>query len=338
MRSRRKWLLVLALAGVLAVFVYQRPLSEGEFDETSRETVTTADADGFAHAVEPVGDEPEPALDTRGITRNGAPVAATDPSAPRTGASYSLPVDVRMSAWMEDYQESIRDSTREDFEQKQEEAKALDGEAAYWLYEFYSFCDRQPRSEWQLDNALSRVESRIERSERWRGNEWRLDRAQETLDEYEQGYQLCSFLGPDFDIKAAALAWLETAADLGHMGAMRLYHSQARRLLTEDDSTLGFQQPDLIHMFKSNARKYASQLLATGHPQGYLLMARMYYVGDVFKQDFNLAYAWAYAGLLAGTMAEQYDAQMWLRVIAQNLPPTNIRAAEKMARELLEQD
>lgn len=337
MRNWRKTLLILSLAAVLVVIVFSRTVSEREFPGSTTDSVAVTDSgpDGQVNV------EPKPVNQTnvRGSSQADAPADVTAGSAvPEFLSPYPLAENVSIGRWMEDYADSIRRSTPEDFEQKREEADELDAEAAYWLHEFYKFCDHQPRSDWQLDNALSRVESHVDRAARDRRRERRLDRAQETLDEYEQGYQLCSFLGPDFDAKAASLAWLETAANLGHMAALRLYHSQARELLTEDDSTLGFRQPDLIHLFKSNAKKYARQLLETGHPQGYLLMARMYYVGDVFEQDFNLAYSYAYAGFLAGATGAQYDAQMWMRVIAQNLPPTDIPAAEKLARDIINPD
>jgi TPR repeat protein len=240
-----------------------------------------------------------------------------------------------MGSWLDNYQASIRNSDPGDFELMQQRAEEQDPEAAFWLHEFYKFCDDVPRSDWQFDYALARTERRVDHAVDHTGDARGLWRVQNALDWYEQGYKLCSFLGPDFDTKAASLAWLETSADLGHMPALRLYHSQARQLLTDDDSTLGFQQPDLIRQFKSNAKRYARELLATGHPQGYLLMARMYYVGDVYEQDFLNAYAYARAGYLVGTAGGQADAQMWMRLIGTKLPPAEIANADKLANEIL---
>lgn len=334
MRKWYKWLLLAVLLVGLMTFISNRPPPPG--DETSAETVEATPPETVEP--DPDADEPTPQQPiVRGTTRPGSKERNSSEAMPsQTRLSYSLDEDTRIGEWLEQYQQSVRQAQPEDHDlMKQRAEDEEDGEAAFWLHEFYKFCDDVPRSDWQLESALARTERRVEYASSEHGAEWRLRRAQNALDWYEQGYELCAFLGPDFDTKYAALSWLETAANLGHMPALRLYHSQARELLTEDDSTLGFQQPELIRLFKSNARNYARQLLDTGHPQGYMLMARMYYMGDVYEQDYLTAYAYARAGSLVGTAGAQSDGQMWMRIIGVHLPPTEIPKADRLANEIL---
>ena len=252
-----------------------------------------------------------------------------------SASAYTLDFDVSINEWMADYREAVRDSTPDDYELKRQQAEEMDADAAYWLYEFYRVCENAPRADWQLEKVLSRAERRVDYAKSDGGSSRRLDRVQRMLDWYVGSYELCSFLGPEFDTRSESLAWLETAADLGHMGALRLYHSQARELLTGNDSNLVFHKPDLLYAFKMNSQKYARELLKTDHPQGYLLMARMYFVGDVYDQDFVKAYAYARAAYLVGTAGAQSDAQSWINVISSNLPPLDIPDAEGLAQELL---
>ena len=337
MRKGRKWLWVAGLAIVFIAIALNR--SEPESDGSpAAEIETSTDTLPESPAPDDVVDEPGAAA--RGTTVVETPAgesAATASAMPDT--VYILADDIRIGDWLDSFQESVRNSSAGDFELKRQKAEEDDGEAAYWLSEFYKYCDDAPRSDWQLDQALSRTEQWVTRAtrdgNRRRDGDRRLYRLENSLNFYEQGYELCSFLGPDFDTKAESLAWLERSADLGYMPALRLYHSQARQLLTEDDATLGFQHPELISTFKANAKRYAQQLLAADHPQGYLLMARMYYVGDVYEQDYLTAYAYARAGYLVGTAGSQSDAVMWMRIIGSNLPPDVIPDAEKMASEFL---
>jgi hypothetical protein len=270
-------------------------------------------------------------VSTSTVKGTSKPVSST----PIPLAAFTLDFETSIGEWMSDYSKSIRESSPEDFDLKQRQADKLDADAAYWLYEYYKYCNDAPRTDWQMEHVLTRVEQRVEHAGGEDGNSRRLDRMQKTLDWYEQAYQLCSVLGTEIDTHAESLAWLETAADLDHVAAMRLYHSQARELLTGDDSSLAYQQPDLIHAFALNARKYARELMEIGHPQAYMLMARMYFVGDVFEQNFTRAYAYARAGYLVGIQGSKTDAQNWLNVISPNLSPAEIPQAEKMAQDLL---
>ena len=61
-------------------------------------------------------------------------------------------------------------------------------------------------------------------------------------------------------------------------------------------SYLAFQNPDLIFRFRLRADTYAKALLRSEHPQGLVLMARMFSVGDVYPQDRLMAYAYAVNG------------------------------------------
>lgn len=337
MRRWHKWLLIPVF--VLALLAVSLNLESPSNERGEEDTALTASDD--ASAPDLANEESAATKAARGSTQTRTTSGDSPTSTIRQPTStFALDEKVRMGSWLVQFQGSVREAQPGDFDWYQQKAEEQDPDAAFWLHEFYKYCDDVPRSDWQLDSALSRTEQRVERttSNNGYGGERRLQRAQNRLDWYEQGYELCSFLGADFDTKAASLAWLEMAANLGHMAALRLYHSQARLLLTEDDSTLGFQQPDLIHLFKSNARNYARQLLATGHPQGYFLMARMYYIGDVFQRDYLTAYAYARAGYLVGTAGAQADGQMWMRLIGQHLPPADLPQADRLANEILSEN
>ena len=328
-RTWRKWVLFLSLIVVLLV-VYQRP------DTDSVVAVSPTESDAEA---EVVGDDAGILLGTqkqapgsRSRSRPSGSPALDGPFA-KPPSAYSLEHDVSIGKWMENYRQVVQNATVEDFELKRQQAAELDADAAYWLFEFYRHCQNAPRADWQLDKALSRAQQRVEFASGMQ-EDARLDQVLSKLDWHEQSFKLCSFLGPDFDTRLESLAWLETAADLGHMGALRLYHSQARALIAE----LVYQQPSLIPAFKTHARRYAGKLLETDHPQGYILMARMFYVGDVYNQDYGKAYAYARAAFLIGTAGGQSDAQNWMRLIGTKLPPSEIANAEQAAHELLHKD
>jgi TPR repeat protein len=326
--------LFLVLAAFLLVFVYNRSGPDEVAAEFLSETSSESEAVGVnantrRHTGQQDSGKPTPPYFPGSLT----PVAPLAISA----SAYSLDFDVSITEWMENYKQTVQNATIEDYELKQQQADELDGDAAYWLHLFYLHCENAPRSAWQLDQVLEKAQKRVEHAEGKRADS-KLDRVLKTLDRYEQSFKLCSFLGPDFDTRLASLAWLERAADLDHMGAQRLYHYQARDLIAGYDSNLVFQRPDLIPAFKMHARRYARSLLETDHPQGYLLMARMYYVGDVYEQDFSKAFAYAKAAYLVGTAGALGDAQDWLRLIVEKLPPSEVSDAEQMARELLSKD
>lgn len=334
MRTRRKLVLVLSLAVVMMVVVYNRPGPDGVETVSLAETATETDSAGLTSDTQP---KIQQQVSNRLTQHASSGTLTPDGTLAISASTYTLELDVSIEAWMRSYKQLVRNATVEDYELKRQEADNLDADAAYWLHLYYLNCEHAPRSKWQLDKALSRTQKNLEV---WvsKTENPNLDRVIRSLDWYEQSFKQCSFLGPDFDVHLESLVWLERAVDLGHMGAQRLYHYQARELIAGNGSNLAFQYSNLIPEFKLRARRIARDLLATGHPQGYLLMARMYYMGDVYEQDYSKAYAYARAAYLTGTAGAQIDAQNWLRVIAANLPPAEIADAEQKAVELLRKD
>ena len=329
MRAWSKRVLILSLVVGLAVVLYNRPRPDSVADTSGADTAIENDPAGIAA---------DTLLDTqaevtRWTSRSGSSGTVTSQNTLALPPAYILELDVPMGEWKLNYEKLVQNATPQDHDQKRQMADELDADAAYWLHVFYSRCDSAPRTEMQLDQALARTQRHAERVID-AGHDGRLDRVLQSLDWYEQSFQLCSFLDPEFDARLESLIWLGKAADLGHMGALRLYHSQARLLIVGNDSNLVFQHPDLILEFKSRARRYARRLLETDHPQGYILTARMYYVGDVYEQDYSMAYAYARVASLIGTAGSQTDAQSWMGLIAVQLTPSQLADAEIMAAEI----
>ncbi len=258
---------------------------------------------------------------------------AAVPPAP-TKPEYELAAGVSMPAWKDALAERVREASPTDFERNRERANSGDADAAYWLHLFYLSCENAPRSNWQLDNRLSGFERYLERMEA-SGSDLDPGRHANRMSDLEVSFLRCSFLGPDFDAGRAALDWLGIAADLGHMGAQRMYHFQARQLLTGFWYARIFEQPDLIPEFKSRSDRYAKALLKTGHPQAYVLMARMLTIGDVYEQDHAKAHAYARAAELIGMDGVRADARRMQEWIAGHLDPALIPDAEKMALRIL---
>jgi hypothetical protein len=78
-------------------------------------------------------------------------------------------------------------------------------------------------------------------------------------------------------------------------------------------------------------------MLASGHPQAYLLMARMLMIGDVYERDLVRAYAYARAADLIGSASVRTEAKERLDLITWELPPKLIPEAELAAREIVRQ-
>ena len=204
------------------------------------------------------------------------------------------------------------------------------------MYLYFEYCRHQPKSAWQLDILLSRLVERLDQNLR-AGWEGAAERASDGSAALEQGFRLCSLLEPNHDFFSEALEWLELAADLGHMGAQRLYHRYARQLIVgfATPPPLLLSRPELIGEFQLRADRYARALLQSGHPQGFLLLARMLFVGDVYQQDVLVAYAYALAVEQNFGEVMRQQARISLDWIGKALPPAKLPEAESLARELL---
>ena len=245
---------------------------------------------------------------------------------------HSLDPEVSAFKWMDFVFESVRNASLAEYHETRIKAENGDAAAAYWLYEYFHICDYYPRVDWQLDRKLSEIQLRVDAMID-NANDTNLERLTKEIDEHTQGYQLCSVLDPAFDAKSAALEWLVRAADLGHMGAQRYFHMFARDLILAN-SYLAFQNPELISDFKIRAENYARELLKSGSPHVYLLMAEMYYVGDVYQRDYLKSYAYARAADLFGVAGDRVYAQNRVSMADVKLSPIQTQEAERLAREI----
>lgn len=339
-RPAKKWLSIAlpVIAGVIALAIGWWPGSEQGLP-----LVGTGDAPPTRPSAADAGPDDAPA-DPAGVSPQPEPAGTAAPAPPPRGPAetppattrpeYELEPGVSMSEWKDALADKVREATPADFERHRERANAGDAEAAYWLHLYYLLCENAPRTDWQLDNRLSGIERYLDRVESSGGD---LDprRHDSSMADLEAGFRRCAFLGPEFDAGSAALDWLEIAADLGHMGAQRIYHFQARQLLTGFWYARVFERPELIPEFKDRADRYAKALLKTGHPQAYVLMARMLTIGDVYEQDYVKAHAYARAAELIGIDGTRADARRMQDWIARNLDPARVPDAEKMAQRIL---
>jgi TPR repeat protein len=231
--------------------------------------------------------------------------------------------------------EDVITASPEELPQRRNEALSGDADAAFWMYLFFSHCDSQPRVAWQLERALGWAQDDLDRAiadNPDRIGDWQWVQAEKL----EQGFALCSILGPDFDTVSASLHWLEIAADLGHLAAQSGYYEQARWLITSEDGSLVFQNPGLIENYKIRADTYAKALLRSGHPESLILMSKMLRMGDVYDRDLKMAHAYARAAELDGTEGVQRWAKALQSMVEWELPPSELTEADELARDLLD--
>jgi TPR repeat protein len=300
---------------------------------------------------EPAQSDPEPSSETRkdsqhtqflaggpAVTRlRSAELSSNDVSQPVIETQYAVVLDpeIPLMDWRKSQLEAVIASAPKDVQKRREQAEGGDAESAFWMHLYFDYCRHQPKSSWQLDASLRHLVENVDRSleQGWEGDlEW----AAERPDALERGFRLCSTLEPDQDFGSESLEWLELAADLGHMGAQRFYHSYAReQIVGYNPYALAFRRPEVIGEFQVRADTYARAMLRTGHPQAFLLMARMLYVGDVYQKDTLMAYSYARAVENDFGEVMQQEARTRLNWIGRALPPSQLPETDRLARELL---
>lgn len=256
--------------------------------------------------------------------------ASENPKAPASMAGDALASN-SFNTWTDAYYEAVENATPDDYRKTRERAEQGDAEAAFWLHWYFDICIHQPRTDWQLERTLAEIRESIEDYE----GAMREAMAAEA-DRVVHGYRLCSILDPEFDARVASLEWLQVAADLGHHGALRLYHRQARMLLGAMSSNLGFREPGRIAEFKARSIDYAQALMETGHPQAYLLAAEMYFSGAAYPRDYVKSYAYALAANAFDAM--ESDTEITRNQARRHLSPSQVREAERLADEILERE
>ncbi|MEM7706191.1 MAG: hypothetical protein AAF358_11595 [Pseudomonadota bacterium] len=252
-------------------------------------------------------------------------------------AGYNVILDetIGINTWVTAQVEAIKRAKPSEFPRQRRHAEAGDPEAAMWLYFFFDYCRKAPRTDWGVQNRLAQIEAFVQRREE-QAKVIDVDQYEASLESLMHSYRLCSQLGADVKADLAALEWITKAADLGHMGAQRLYHFRARDLIAGYDADLVFRHPQLIAVFQQNAANYAKQLLNSHHPQGLLLMSRMLHTGDVYRKDALKAYAYAKAAEIAGVDGIPEDARGRMRWIAWDLSAEEVEEATSLAYRILD--
>lgn len=267
----------------------------------------------------------------RARTATSGPIAA-DAEPLNSFPSYSTTIELGnfMSLWLRERTEALYEGDPRDYQTKREEAESGDSEAAFWLHILLSECQSIPRTDWQLERRVEQAQDQLAR--RYESAVLPED-AFHFVDRIQRGYEICSVLDPDLDLAAESLRWLNLAADLGHMGAQRLYHALARQLMWS--GSLMFRRPGLITEFKDRADQYVKRLIDAGHPQGYSLMSRMLLIGDVYEQDYFMAYVYAHAAELVGQGPFLDEARSRMESARFQLSFDQIFEAERLAREIV---
>ncbi|MEM7706190.1 MAG: hypothetical protein AAF358_11590 [Pseudomonadota bacterium] len=331
-----RWVSALLLATVLAVLFLvfprpQMPLVSGE-SGFIRDNSHVLPEPWLGTAAK----EPETISKRAGKTnwkRQGA-VGPIDTSTVNQAYLGPFAPGVRLDGWLEEYFFTIQDQSANDMEVQRNLAGKGDANAAFWMYVYCVHCLAGPRTDCQLERKLAEYEGML--------NEPNIsdEQASQVTQGIENLYailELCSDTVDNNNLRSEALQWLHTAADLGHMGARRLYHYYARWLILGNGSGLAFEYPGLVQEFQERAKTYANSILALGHVQAYVLLSEMYFAGDVYPRDFMQSYAYALAAEeIEGDQLEN-TTRMRLRRVEYRLSPREKAEARKLASTLVAQ-
>lgn len=262
------------------------------------------------------------------------PTTEFDPGPAESSFTRTIELDLHMEDWVMAQYNAAFDGVPEDYSRKRAAAEAGDADAALAVYMLIRRCLNSPFTEWQLEQSVQRLEERLVNLPEDAAGQ--ADNILAQIDAVHNAYEFCSVLdGANVDLVAEALDWLNRAADLGHMGAQRIYHAHARYLIAGQDGSLAFQRPGLIEEFKARTDRYVRSLLEASHPHGLSLMSRMLTIGDVYERNYVMAYAYARATELVadGRLVEEARARMnWS---GRYVSPTERMEAERIARDIV---
>lgn len=224
------------------------------------------------------------------------------------------------------------------------------GEAVQTLREYAEAGDTDAAVElsWRLsvctEPALRRAETqaRFEREdmERERADDTvalelratRLANAQERLDEAETQRKAC--LALPADVRDGWLDWIDRAAQAGNTAAMRGYaRVAARQYYTVDDVR---NDLDAAIERRDKSRAYLDEALARGDAQALRDIANAYRdsaLPTIYPMDPAKAYAYAYAGTLAG-ISRGNDLDRTMEETARLLDGKQLAEAEASGRRI----
>ncbi|MEM7704828.1 MAG: hypothetical protein AAF358_04705 [Pseudomonadota bacterium] len=220
---------------------------------------------------------------------------------------------------------------------KKQAAEDGDPEAAFWMYLFYTYCMPGPINDWQLDAHLARAQKSLDN---WLENnpdedlpEWLANR----LDSIDHRFRMCQGIDPEANVAGMALAWLEAAADTGHVPARFGYYSMAANLITNLGNGFGFPEPHVIETYRNKTRSYVGAIFEMEHPDRFFLMAQIMANGIAFDSDPSEAYAYAHAAVLSNSPSSE-RAQALIGFLEMQVSPQEREVARSLAEDLLQID
>ncbi|MEM9531940.1 MAG: hypothetical protein AAGA23_13600 [Pseudomonadota bacterium] len=205
------------------------------------------------------------------------------------------------SKWLNESRKWMQDAAPTDIAGKRESAEEGDPEAAFWMYLYYAYCQPGPTTDWQLDAHLARAQQSLDDWVSKNPDEEIPTWISNRIDTIEQRYRMCGSIPPDTNISAQALAWLEAAADAGHVPARFGYYQLAGGLITNLKKGFGFPEPHVLENYRNRTQSYVDLIFAMEHPDRFYLMAQVMTNGIAFHTDFQEAYAYAHAAILTNS-------------------------------------
>ncbi|MDX1569520.1 MAG: hypothetical protein R3200_03480 [Xanthomonadales bacterium] len=202
----------------------------------------------------------------------------------------------------------------------------LDGRESYQVYVYLRTCLEAPRSAFEADRYLARVQAAAEHNRRLQ-NPRRLERI---LSRVDAALARCE--GLEGDLEPAAMAWLTRAAQRGYPLAQIAYY-RSYRWLASRKPYLIFSDVQRIYAYRSLAPLFLDAAIGSGHAEAFVEMARALHEGIIFDRNSQAAYAYALAAEEAGSPELSVAADL-LGELEPELSPVQSREARKKAREL----
>lgn len=330
--AKRSLALVLAVSCVVGVVLFVTRV--GDDSEVVHSSI--ADTSSPQRAPDPEPTDARPALRTgassKALTRPSAPTSEFESYVPQPYTA-SIDTNVHIEEWLKSVEKQFLEATPEALDRKRREADAGDAEAAMWLYIVHRECLFAPGSQSEMDGRVEMFENQLEAVE---GPPDYQEMLLLELEKLAHISEFCTvFAEEDSDLLEDTLVWLHRAADLGHMGAQRIYHARGRELITDLRNGLAFRNPGLINEYVARADLYVRSLLENRHPHGLSLLSRMLAVGDVYEQDYPTAYAYARAAELVADGPLREEVMQRMNLAIRFLSPEELTEAEELARAIV---
>ena len=238
----------------------------------------------------------------------------------------------RMQIYYE-FQRAVRSWTPEIFNQKTQQRETLTGEQIYEAYVYLRSCLDSLRS---VAGYQQRAQA-MERHHQRNPDDFPLAEIQQALDRYRSDLVRCEGVGKNQanGLEPLLVDWLSLSAERGYPQAQIAYHQSIRWLLTRQAMTV-YRDPRAVRQYRDLAPSYLQAAVRSGHSEAFAEYSLAMQEGILFKQDFELAFAYARAGDLAAH-GNNDTATTYLAIMENVLEPSQIAAGRKRGRELCDQ-